>query len=68
MPASPVGGAPGLGGAPAAGLVNLDSAWVTVFRASCLATRLSRLVGETSLDGGLWVVFPFWSGSLALLP
>lgn len=66
MPTSPEGGTPCLGGAPAGGPVNLDSAWVTVFRASCLATRLSRLVGETSLDGGLWVVFPFWSGSLAL--
>lgn len=46
------------------GLVNLERTCVTVWRACCLAAKLSRFVGDKSLDGGLWVVVPFCSCSV----
>ena len=48
---------------PAGGLVKRDSTWVTVWRACCLAAKLSRLLGERSREGGLWLAEPFWSCS-----
>lgn len=54
-------GSPGRSGTgPAAGgLVKRDRTCVTVWRACCLAAKLSRLVGERSRAGGLWDEVPF---------
>lgn len=53
------------GGPPAGGLVKRERTCVTVWRACCLAAKLSRFVGDRSREGGLWFAVPFWSCSEA---